>query len=421
MAQGTGYIYNQRGDVVLGNRTGTTRNQPSSYKPFKLLKGVDTTITFFIRDVNGCKVQLHEKSIKAQITKHDSHAVLVQKNLRITDYENGVATLHLTPGDIANLDAAFYNILLTYTSNDNKITALHVDQNYRYCYVAEVVDDCGPMHMHAQSFYSNYALGLETDPYGNPLGMSPKYIGAPSLPSGPSAGMPGMGGDGGTPTPLIYPIGVGSNDWTISVTLTLDQDITYFDLDGLCGCAGCNAVFNVSTGPSYLVNGFLRYSITFTNPGVGYNPGDQITVTGDRIGGVRGDNDLTITIDTVDPAGRILTYTPTGTPHGVIYTIVTNRFEGPATSTANCGGINTFSITYGGGTTGTIQLQATLNSNPTTDRDWFNVPDVCGYNQEIRVRNRTGCEAYAVDGMFMYIRFKFTLTSGRVDKIHYRR
>lgn len=384
MAQGTGYIYNQRGDVVLGNRSGTTRNQPSSYKPFKLLKGVDTTITFFIRDVNGCKVQLHEKSIKAQLTKHDGHAVLVQKNLRITDYENGVATLHLSPGDIANLDAAFYNILLTYTSNDNKITALHVDQNYRHCYVAEVVDDCGPMEMSAQSLYSDHALDL--------------------------------------PASTQYPIGIESSYWAIAFTARIDIDISIAISASLTinSNLGCHAAFTVSYGISFVLSGSFFYSISLTAIGVGYQVGDTITVLGSNLGGIDGVNDLVLSVTSVNASGGILAYTVSGNPNTDVYTIVTNRLDGPATTVANCGGINTFSITYGGGATGVVTMQATLSSNP-SENDWFDVPNTCGYNKQINVSNKTGTEAYIVDGMFMYVRFKFTLSVGWVDKIHYRR
>jgi len=391
MTQGTGYIYSQRGDVVLGKRTGTTRNQPSNYKPFKILKGVDTVITFFIRDVNGCKIQLHDKTIKAVVMKHDGHHVLVQKNLRVQDVKNGVATLHLSPGDIANMGAGFYDILLTWQDELNRVHALHSDANYRYCYVAEVVDDCGPMHMDAQSAYSDYALGLQD------------------------------------PDDTVYPLGITSSYWSITLTATLSVDITFSLMVGvnlnvaLGLSSGCGAVFNVSIGVSFVINANFVYDITFVSAGAGYQVGDVILVTGDQLGGVRGVNDLRIQVDSVDSTGAIQTYTVTGTPNTSVYTIVTEPFEGPASTVANCGGINTFSVTYAGGATGTVQMQGTLSPNPTSDADWFDVPQVCGYNKEIKVANKTGTEAYQTDGMFMFIRFKFTLTIGRVDKIHYRR
>ena len=402
MTQGTGYIYSQRGDVVLGKRTGTTRNQPSNYKPFKILKGVDTVITFFIRDVNGCKIQLHDKTIKAVVMKHDGHHVLVQKNLRVQDVKNGVATLHLSPGDIANMGPGFYEILLTWKDELNRVHALHSDANYRYCYVAEVVNDCGPMHMDAQSAYSDYVLGLQD------------------------------------PDDTIYPLGITGNDWAIVATAPLGSDpvstgspgggdITFSPMVGvnlnvaLGLSSGCGAVFNISIGISFIINGNFVYDVTFVSTGAGYQVGDVILVTGDQLGGVRGVNDLRIQVDSVDPTGAIQTYTVTGTPYTDVHTIVTEPFEGPASTVANCGGINTFSVTYAGGATGTVQMQATLSPNPTSDADWFDVPQVCGYNKEINVSNKTGTEAYQTDGMFMFVRFKFTLTIGRVDKIHYRR
>ena len=375
MAQGTGYTYNQRGDVVLATRTGTTRNQPSNYKPFKLLKGVDTTITFFIRDVNGCPVQLHEKNINAKMTKHDGDSILLNKNLRITDYTNGIATLHLTPGDIHGLDPAFYNILLTYTGADNKVTAMHADQNYRYCYVAEVEDNCGVPTHHGMD-----SVLLPEDFF---------VLSTSTLTASMASAM-------------IF-------EGIIGVNFNLGLGIA------ITGSGGCHAVMSISIN----IGVTLSYSVSFTAIGVGYSVGDVILVRGSQLNGVDGVNDVFITVTGVDQSGGILTFTVSGTPNITVTTYVTNMLPGPGSMPGACNGLNTFSISTTRAT-GTMVMQATLSDQPGVD-DWFDVPNVCGPRKEITIQNHTGTDAFGTDGMFMFIRFKFTLTIGSVDKIIYRR
>ena len=69
---------------------------------------------------------------------------------------------------------------------------------------------------------------------------------------------------------------------------------------------GSNAQFDISkTGVEYNIDSF--------NPGEDYKQGDTILITGDNLGGVTPDNDATITITEVNPAGNIITAAISGT------------------------------------------------------------------------------------------------------------
>ena len=393
---GTGYTYSQRGDVVLATRTGTTRNIPSSYKPFKLLKGVDTVITFFIRDADGCPVPLHEKALKARFTKKDGDSVLFTKNLRITDHDNGVATLHIQPGDISSLDLAFYNILLTYTSDNNTVTAMYADENYRHCYVAEVVT-CGSKH------------------------------------AGPEEA-------------LVFDEALTTGDWFLFSETTITADITFEAIFGISfrggltvaqssqtlgAPTGCKAELDVTISLTGGPGGGPGYTVSFVNAGQGYQVGDQIVVQGSQINGDDGPtfgtgNDLVITVSGVDSTGGITNSTVAGTPNTTQRTYVSRKIPGPAFGSL-CQGLNTFSI-HSQRANGTINFQGTLSQEP-TDNDFYDArfPHVCGGNTDIPLTSTTGTatqpvtDAHTVDGMFMYVRFKMTLTIGVVNKILYRR
>jgi len=142
--QGTGYNYTQRGDVVLTTRSGTTRNTPINYKPFRVFKGVDTSLTFFIRDSDGKPVQLQNKNILAQLVRRSSTTSVLNKNLRINDYTTGNATLTIRGSEIIGLDTGLYHLILTYTDQSNAKTALYSDLNYRSEYVVEIENNLLP-------------------------------------------------------------------------------------------------------------------------------------------------------------------------------------------------------------------------------------------------------------------------------------
>ena len=70
--------------------------------------------------------------------------------------------------------------------------------------------------------------------------------------------------------------------------------------------SGIGASLNVGTDGT-------TYNPVFTVTGTGFAIGDTVTVAGTEVGGVSPANDITITIDTVDTGGEILTFTTSGT------------------------------------------------------------------------------------------------------------
>ena len=70
--------------------------------------------------------------------------------------------------------------------------------------------------------------------------------------------------------------------------------------------SGIGANLNIGTDGT-------TYNPVFTVTGTGFAGGDTVTVAGTEVGGVSPANDVTITIDTVDTGGEILTFTTSGT------------------------------------------------------------------------------------------------------------
>lgn len=92
-------------------------------------------------------------------------------------------------------------------------------------------------------------------------------------------------------------------------TAILSSD-TYFNLSGTTGGGGTGASFTI------LRTGGLSSAYTvlnIDNPGSGYNLSDTILIDGSVLGGLSGTNNLTLTVDGVDPSNQITSVIPSGT------------------------------------------------------------------------------------------------------------
>lgn len=150
MAAGTSYNYSQRGDMVINRRgRNTVRHSPTNYRRFRLNKGIDTHITFFVKDEETGPMYLHDISITAQIVTipdhvtHDTEIVLTKTLENVREF-NGQALLRVLAGDIATIDRGLYQLVLTYQTRQGETHALYMDQNYRVEYTVEIFDNVMP-------------------------------------------------------------------------------------------------------------------------------------------------------------------------------------------------------------------------------------------------------------------------------------
>ena len=111
-----------------------------------------------------------------------------------------------------------------------------------------------------------------------------------------------------------------------------DATVSYTSPTGVTSGSGIDADFTVQR------NGTV-YTAQLNNPGTNYLPNDIIVFSGADLGGATPANDLTITVNTVDTGGEILTYTESGT----------------AANTDSSNGLNG-SVLFGFGATFTVTL-----------------------------------------------------------------
>ena len=88
MAAGTSYNYSQRGDMVVNRRgQNTVRHSPTNFRRFRLVKGIDTHLTFFVKDeqTEYGPMYLHDVNITAQLVTVDGQNIVLTKVLENED------------------------------------------------------------------------------------------------------------------------------------------------------------------------------------------------------------------------------------------------------------------------------------------------------------------------------------------------
>jgi hypothetical protein len=142
MHQGTIYQYNQRAEILIPERRGTTYYGPDNHKPLVCYRALNIDFDFYVKNTDRKPQSLHNKTYTCDIIDRTSLASVINKQLIPHDYDNGLLVLHLDHEETSQLDAKLYDIQITYT--DQSVVAGSFggtsDQNNRLTFVLEVRD-----------------------------------------------------------------------------------------------------------------------------------------------------------------------------------------------------------------------------------------------------------------------------------------
>ena len=84
MYQGTIYQYNQRAEILIPERRGTSYFGPDNHKPLICYKGLNIDIDFFAKDTDRKPQSLHNRTYTCKIIDRTSGAVIINKQLILT-------------------------------------------------------------------------------------------------------------------------------------------------------------------------------------------------------------------------------------------------------------------------------------------------------------------------------------------------
>lgn len=139
--QGTAYSFNQRGEILIPTRTGTTYYGAKNHKPLYVYTGLDHDIEFFVVNTDRKPVNLNQKTFVAKIVDRETKNIPVTKTLVSASNKDGLLILKLTGNDTGKLEFGLYDLIITYTTNDGRTFGLQSDQNSRITYVLEVKEN----------------------------------------------------------------------------------------------------------------------------------------------------------------------------------------------------------------------------------------------------------------------------------------
>jgi len=93
-------------------------NVPLFHKELKLFRGVDNVVEFILKDSDRQPVKILGQSIRCVIINPYNQELMLTKYLYNKDELNGLYELRLTPGDIQEWSAGFYQYSLTLINGD---------------------------------------------------------------------------------------------------------------------------------------------------------------------------------------------------------------------------------------------------------------------------------------------------------------
>jgi len=133
------YQYNQRAEILVPTRTGTTYYGPTHARNLVVYKGLNIDIEFFAKDTDRKPQSIHNKTYTATFIDRLAKTTLFTKDLQPIDYDKGELLLRLDNSITDQLDAKLYDMVITYkVANQNGSYAVNSDQNSRITFAIDV-------------------------------------------------------------------------------------------------------------------------------------------------------------------------------------------------------------------------------------------------------------------------------------------
>ena len=139
MSSITAYQYNQRAEILVPTRTGTTYYGPTHARNLVVYKGLNIDIEFFAKDTDRKPQSLHNKTYTATFFDRTAKSTVFTKNLQPIDYDKGELLLKLDHASTDLLDTKLYDMIITYNVIDETGKyAVASDQNSRITFAVDV-------------------------------------------------------------------------------------------------------------------------------------------------------------------------------------------------------------------------------------------------------------------------------------------
>ena len=142
MHQGTIYQYNQRAEILIPSRNGTTYYGPDNHKPLVCYRALNMEFDFYVKNTDRKPQSLQNKTYYADVIDRTSLNSVLRKQLVPHDYNNGLLILKLDHEETSQLDAKLYDVQITFQDDSRPIGyyAGTSDQNMKLTFTLDVRD-----------------------------------------------------------------------------------------------------------------------------------------------------------------------------------------------------------------------------------------------------------------------------------------
>jgi hypothetical protein len=348
------YLYVNKLDVfTTPTDTWSTERYRRVYnRNLKIFRGVDNRIDIQVRNsdqkssnltppLDPIDQQSLDNILVFNLVSQDTKDLVLQKDFTAMDLATGKVTITLTEQELLDINSGFYNYSIIkelrkeVDSTDYKVISkmpLYMDSQYDTVGTLEITGDVyGDVEesvvVNAFNYTNPFTQGA-TDPApfytSSIIDARPKN--SPAYPihtfqfystnyKGTVEIQASLDDQGATPRETKW-ITVSTVDLATEHYKNITGKYNWFRIKHTPGSVSSIARFTIAQTM------LLTYNVTIGNIGKGYNVGDIIVITGNRLGGELVTNDLTITVSTVNADGGITGFSYAGLSYNGVKTFV---------------------------------------------------------------------------------------------------
>ena len=337
------YLYVNKLDVfTTPTDTWSTERYRRVYnRNLKIFRGVDNRIDIQVRNNDQKASNIVGSTLVFNLVSQDTKDLVLQKDFTDMDLATGKVTVIVTAEELLDLDLGFYNYSIvkevrsTVDSTDYTVTSkmpLYMDSQYDTVGTLEITGDvyggvADSVVVDTFNYTNPFTQGAtEPQPFYTSAIIDARPKSTPAYPihtfqfystnyKGTVEIQASLDDQGATPR---------ETKWITVSTVNLDteqyKNITgkynWFRIKHTPGSVSSVARFTIAQTL------LLTYNVTIGTIGEGYDVGDIIVITGNKLGGELGTNDLNITVSAVNADGGITGFSYTGLSYNGVKTFV---------------------------------------------------------------------------------------------------
>ena len=334
------YLYSNKLDVFTNplDSWTTERYRRVYNRNLKIYRSVDNRIDVQVRNSDQKASNITGSTLVFNLMTRETKDLIFQKDFSAMDLVTGKVTVILTEYELLDIDPGFYDYSIikevreTVDSTDYRVTSripMYMDSQYDTLGTIEVLGDVlGDVEPSVTVDKFEYVNPFTTGEENSKFYISSIVDAKPQINS--SGGLHtfqfystnyqgtvmiqgSIDEQGGTPKTWVD---ISPVDLTSERYKNITGKWNWFRIKHTPGSISKIASFTIAQTL------LLTYEVTIGNAGQGYSVGDTIVITGNRLGGELGTNDLTITVSAVDIDGGVTGITWTGLSYNGVKTFV---------------------------------------------------------------------------------------------------